>query len=135
MFRFTQNRRRALLRLSLSMCLHSGFPAGYFAGLLAVDTARPQARYPHSSLPPYSSSARGPAGKSGRCPITLITGREETALKAERLVSRPHLVSRQDYGVVICGLAVVMDRVRGARFLQPFKPRLRGEISTPYIGC
>ena len=112
MFRFTQNRRSAILLFSISLLLSSGLLAGCADGLLAgcangllaEDAPLPEARYQETPYQDYVSSklrhaplrerALGSAGTTSSGPVSLIIGLDETILEAARLVSRPRLVSR-----------------------------------------
>ncbi len=126
MFRFTQNRRSAILLFSISLLLSSGLLAGCADGLLAEDAPLPEPRYQayqdyvSSKLrhAPLRERALGSAGTTSSGPVSRIIGMDETILEADPLVSRPCLVSRYDYDEVFYGLAAAIYHARFDRCLQ-----------------
>ncbi len=121
MFRFTQNRRSAILLFSISLLLSSGLLAGCADGLLAEDAPLPEARYQDPSQDYVSSKLRhaplreralGSAGTTSSGPVSLIIGMDETILEADPLVSRSRLVSSHDYDEVFYDLAAAIYHAR-----------------------
>ncbi len=127
MFRFTQNRRSAILLFSISLLLSSGLLTGCADGLLAEDAPLPEARSQETPYQDYVSSklrhaplrerALGSAGTTSSGPVSLIIGMDETILEADPLVSRSRLVSSHDYEEVFYGLAAAIYHARFDRCL------------------
>ncbi len=88
MFRFTQSRRYAVLRYSISALYSSGLLAGCPSGVSSEDAPAPEAE--QASSQDYLSSTLRPAPLCECMPGSLLktSGKDKTVLEADRLAAR-----------------------------------------------